>query len=124
MNFNRDKILRDFSQFKGRILAILLFGSTLTGEQHVRSDIDICLVAPASNPDELFKEILKMDVTERYDVKIFELLPLGLKGRILEDHIVVWTRDKYELSYYLYKWKKIWLDQKLSLRKLGFEIYS
>jgi|GEM_PF-5844726 len=69
-------------------------------------------------------EFLKMDVTERYDVKIFELLPLGLKGRILEDHIVVWTRDKYELSYYLYKWKKIWLDQKLSLRKLGFEIYS
>ncbi len=115
---------RDFSQFKDKVLAILLFGSRVEGDQHGRSDIDVCLVAPDSDQDELFTEILKSRLTEKYDVKIFELLPLKLKGTILENHRVIWTRDEFDLSYYLHKWMGVWDDQRLSLKKLGIEIFS
>ncbi len=120
----KKEIERDFSQFKSKTLGILLFGSRVNEDRHKNSDIDICLVAPNYNSENLFTEILKSRVTEKYDVKIFELLPLKLKGTILENHRVIWSSDEDELSYYLHKWRSIWEDQKLSLKKLGIKIFS
>ena len=118
------EIERDFSHFKSKVLGIILFGSRVNREEHERSDVDICLVAPDYNSGKLFNEIIKSRVTERYDVKIFELLPLKLKGTILENHRIIWSKDEKELSYYLHKWRRVWEDQKLSLRKLGIKIFS
>ncbi len=118
------QIDKDFAQFKSKVFAILLFGSHARNEQTERSDIDVCLVIKDGDANEVFKEILRSGLTKKYDIKIFENLPLGLKGEIIENHIIVWAKDKYELSYYFYKFRKMWKDQKLSLKKLGMKIFD
>jgi predicted nucleotidyltransferase len=118
------KINTDFEKFKKDIFAILLFGSYSITEQTRYSDIDICLVAGGFDTKNLFSKILESGLTNKYDIKIFERLPLKIKGMILEHHIVVWTRDREDLSYYFYKFRKIWEDQKLSLKKLGMKIFK
>lgn len=119
------QIEMDFANFKKDIIGIILFGSYAIGEATKRSDIDICLVLGSKKLlKEIFNKILTTRLTEKYDIKIFESLPLSLKGEILDNGVVVWARDQYELSYYLYKWKRIWQDQKISLNKLGIKIFD
>ena len=118
------QIEKDFSIFKSRVLGILLFGSVVKGDTTKRSDIDICLVVGNRNVKEVFDILLESNLTSKYDVKIFETLPLKLKGEILENNIEIWAKDEFELSYYLHKYRKIWEDQKLSLRKLHLEIFQ
>ncbi len=121
---NLKDIEKDFSCFKDSILGILLFGSKANGTHNKRSDVDVCLIAGGkNNADKLFGDILKTNLTGKYDIKIFELLPLKLKGSILENHRIVWAKDRNELDYYLYKTGRIWNDQKTSLKKLGLEMY-
>jgi len=117
-------IEKDFSTYKDKVLGILLYGSKASGTHHERSDTDICLVAGDYDGDLLFKELITSNLTAKYDVKIFETLPLKIKGSILDNHKVIYSRDKPELSYYLHKWRDIWEDQERSLRKLGLEMYS
>jgi len=118
----KERILKDFDSFKGGVLGIVLFGSQAVDRGMERSDIDVCLVAPGMAPKELFGKILESRVTQGYDVKIFETLPLYLKGEVLEDGEIVWTSDEGELSYYFYKWRRILNDQKLAYKKLGIEV--
>lgn len=118
------KISKDFEILKGNVLGILLFGSHAVEYETVRSDIDVCIVAPKAKPKEIFDQILKTTLPGEYDIKIFETLPLKIKGDIIDNHIIAWTRDRGELTYYLYKWRKIWEDQKMALRGEGMEIFS
>lgn len=118
------EIEKDFEGFKEKTLGIILFGSRADKTHHGRSDIDICLVAGEYHPGKLFQEILKTNLSAKYGIKIFELLPLKLKGSILDNHRVVWSRDAAGLSYYLYKANRIWNDQKISLKKLGIKMFS
>lgn len=118
----KDQILKDFDSFKGEVLGIILFGSQALNRGLERSDIDICLVAPEKDTKELFEKILESRVTESYDVKIFETLPLYMKGEVLESAKIVWATDKSELSYYFYKWRRLLNDQELAYKKLGIEV--
>ena len=118
------QIEKDFSIFKSKVLGILLFGSLARGDATERSDIDVCLVVGNREVKEVFDMLLESNLTSKYDVKIFETLPLKLKGEILENNIEIWAKDEFELSYYLHKYRKIWEDQKLALRKLGLKIFE
>ncbi len=117
-------ISRDFAFLRGKVLGILLFGSHVYGGESVRSDVDVCIVAPETNSKELFDMILATRLPERYDIKIFEALPLKMKGTILDDHVIVWSSDLGELTYYLHRWVRIWGDQKMALRRVGVEVFS
>lgn len=117
------EIENNFQFLKGKVFAILLFGSFVRGEETSRSDIDICLVLKDMPKKKVWNEVLESGLTEKYDIKIFETLPLKLKAEVIENHEIVWSKDEYELSYYFFKWKKIWEDQKISLRKLDFKIF-
>ncbi|MCD6485388.1 MAG: nucleotidyltransferase domain-containing protein, partial [Candidatus Odinarchaeota archaeon] len=59
------------------ILAVLLFGSQLFPEYVTnRSDIDICVVAPnVKNHFDLQLELYRLVRNDKYDIKVFELLP-------------------------------------------------
>ncbi|MBN2251386.1 MAG: nucleotidyltransferase domain-containing protein [Candidatus Altiarchaeota archaeon] len=118
------EIEEDYAAFKGEVLGILLYGSALEGRAHKGSDIDICLVAGKNNADNVFDKLIATNLTAKYDVKIFELLPLKVKGSILENHKVIWSPDEAELSYYLHKWRRMWEDQKTSLKKLGLKMFT
>ena len=83
------------------VLAIILFGSCVYGRQHKHSDIDIWIVAPEGI------DILEIDLPEKYDVHIFEKLPLFLKAEVLKNGKILYVRDKREFYYYIRKWKKL-----------------
>lgn len=111
-----ETLKRDFSFLKRRkdVLAVLLFGSHAKGEQDRRSDLDICLVAPSCRDRlGLLKEVYRnLDVHgKKYDVRIFEDLPLYMKAEVMESNKPIHVKDLYELHEYFYFFRKLWLDQ-------------
>jgi len=115
----------DFKKFAGECMGILLFGSYAEGRQNRRSDIDVCIVRPHGH---LVDRILR-DLGGKYDLKVFEELPLYIQVDIIDNHIPIYAND--EMNYYFYKKMKIWkdmerriegnkfksIDEKMELRK-------
>ncbi|MEA2075146.1 MAG: nucleotidyltransferase domain-containing protein [Euryarchaeota archaeon] len=111
----RRKVREDFRFLfdNSLVLGVLLYGSVVTGESNERSDIDICVVAPsASDRVELSRGIMTNVRDERYDVRVFELMPLYLRMEVVEHGEVVHAQDIYELYEYFYTFRKLWDDQK------------
>ena len=107
------KAKRDFQFLQERVLGTLVFGSWARGEASDRSDIDLCIVAPrASDPGALWREALSQIQDSRYEVRIFELLPLYIKMAVIEEGVVVYSRDVLELYEYFYPFRRVWEDQK------------
>lgn len=107
------RIRKDFEPILQDIDGILLYGSWATGEEHEGSDIDICLVAPQSNDSILLqRKAFALIRDGRYDVRIFELLPLYLKAEVMEKGVVVYSHNLGELYEYFYFFRKLWSDQK------------
>jgi hypothetical protein len=106
-------VKEDFSFLEKKVLGILLYGSTQRNEYNEKSDIDICIVAPKQEPRKILKEVFrKVDVYgKKYDVRIFEELPLYIKIEIIRNHTVVFG-DIYDLYEYFYSIRKLWDDQK------------
>jgi hypothetical protein len=100
------------------VLAMLLFGSAARDDTDLRSDRDICIVAPELRAARTRRLILRtifdrLDVTgKRYDLWFFEELPLYLKMQVIEHHEVIFCRDLPALYEYLYFYRKLWGDQK------------
>lgn len=117
----KKKINQEFDFLKNDIEGILLFGSYALGFANSHSDIDVCLVLGNRVPKKIFYKILSSPITEKYDIKLFEILPLYMKGEIIENNIIVWAKNESELSYYLYPWRKLWNDQKIAYKKMNIE---
>ena len=103
------------SFWEERIMGVMLYGSYARGEETARSDIDLCIVAPQV-PDfkraDLWLRFLSRLRDDRYDVRIFEILPLYMKIAVIEEGIVVHSRDTPELYEYFYPFRRDWGDQK------------
>jgi len=112
-----EKIMEDFKPFKDEVEGILLFGSSVKNQKTQRSDIDICLVKPKS--DDILLKVFE-EVGGKYDVKIFEKLPLTLQIDIIKNHRVLFG-DEVELSYYFYRYRKLWKDNKQRIEKHSFK---
>ncbi len=108
----------DFLKKDREVEAILLYGSFARDEQNIRSDIDICIVAPTlKNPEEfanLLGRIWRNINANKYDVRIFEELPLYIKIDVIRNHKVVFSRKPSELYFYFYHYRKIWSDQSIN----------
>lgn len=104
-------IEKDFQFLKDKILALLLFGSRAIKKQHEKSDYDICIVKPESK--EIIREVFrKINVNEKkYDVHLFEELPLYMKMRVINNHEVIFSKNIYDLYEYFYFYRKLWKDQ-------------
>jgi hypothetical protein len=102
----------------GRILAVLLFGSGAKEQADGRSDRDLCIVAPGIRDKGGMRLILRkiyenIDVIgKRYDIWLFEELPLYMRVQVIENHKVVFCKDLPSLYEYFYFYRKIWEDQK------------
>jgi len=97
---------RDFGMFKDGALGILLFGSSARREDVEMSDIDICIVRPAN--DGLLTEMNQV-LGRKYDIKVFENLPLYIQIEIIRDHRIIYG-DEIELSAYFYRFRRLWAD--------------
>jgi predicted nucleotidyltransferase len=107
------KAKRDFQFLQERVLGTLVFGSWARGEASERSDIDLCIVAPMEKePASLWIDAISMIQDSRYEVRIFELLPLYMKMAVIEEGVVVCSRDVLELYEYFYPFRRLWGDQK------------
>jgi uncharacterized protein len=96
-----------------RARGVLLYGSHARGEAGQRSDIDLCVVAPeATDKAALWREFISHLHDNRYDVRIFELLPLHIKIAVIEEGLVMYSRDELELYEYLHPFRREWEDQK------------
>ena len=104
----KDVIYRDFEFLKDDVLAVLLFGSAVDCSSS--RDIDVCIVSPEGyDIREVFKRV---DVVgKKYDVWLFEELPLYMKIEVIEKHVIVFCRDELELYEYFYHFRKLWKDQ-------------
>jgi len=126
-----EKLKRDFSWVEDdkSILAVLLFGSKVSEEDHSRSDVDLAIVVPGSSnfyydcegvSDEkadssevlgkVFREV--NTASKDYDVHVFEELPLHIQIDIIHEHQIVYTSDKYGMYEYFYNYRQLWKDQK------------
>ena len=104
------KILIDQFSIEG----ILIFGSYAKENQTNKSDIDICIVAPNEDNYQIYTFLsanLNI-VAKKYDIKFFRDLPLYLKIQIIEEGIVIFSRDELDLYEYFYPYRKLWADQK------------
>ncbi|MFQ5821401.1 MAG: nucleotidyltransferase domain-containing protein [Candidatus Heimdallarchaeota archaeon] len=84
------------------VLAILAFGSAVSGENTVRSDVDVCIVTPGAH-DKV--EVLRRawrHVGGKYDLWLFEELPLYIQTEILQKHQIIYCFDIPALFEYFY----------------------
>lgn len=112
------ELRKDFEFIKDEVEGVLLFGSAVKGKLTTRSDIDIALVRPSTR-SVLFKVFER--VGGKYDIKIFEDLPLHIKMDIINNHQVI-IGGEVELSYYFYRFRKEWKD--MEHRVLGNQFKS
>lgn len=87
-----------------KILAIILFGSYARSERH--SDIDVCLVM---KPDgyanlELSEKKLEflIDVSDKFDIQVFQQLPIYIRIRILKEGKIIFCKNMdllYDLAF-------------------------
>lgn len=102
-----------------RILGIILYGSYAVGEQHIQSDIDICIVAPKTKLYPLYDVIMKQfpGDLENFDIRFFEELPLLIRQKIVNHGIILYSRDKGELSeYFFFSTRKEYEDYQYRLK--------
>ncbi len=94
-------------------LGVLLYGSHVRGEAGPGSDIDLCIVAPqAADRAALWRNFISHLHDDRYDVRIFETLPLHIKMAVIEEGLVLHSRDDLELYEYFSSFRREWEDQK------------
>jgi len=110
------QILNDFKEIIPYIKAILVFGSQIKGYSGKDSDIDICIIP--KDAEKVYNFILKLN-KPRYDIVIYDYCPWYLRGEILENHRIVYADDMDEVDFFIYKQRKIWLDQKRRQYKLN-----
>lgn len=93
-------------------LAVYLFGSHAHGRAHQASDVDVCLIAGGPEAVEALSRQALARTTSRMDVKVFEEMPLWLKGEILDEGRLLWARDAAALHDYLWRFRRIWEDER------------
>lgn len=99
--------------WKELALGVLLYGSHIRGEACPGSDIDLCIVAPqAADRAALWRNFISHLHDDRYDVHIFETLPLHIKMAVIEEGLVLHSRDDLELYEYFSSFRREWEDQK------------
>lgn len=106
------QFLRDLF-WQNRVQSVLLYGSRARSEAGPGSDIDLCIVAPeAADKAKLWREFISHLRDGPYDVRIFELLPLHIKTAVIEEGLVVYSKDILELYEYFHPFRREWEDQK------------
>jgi len=120
MKLKIDEIKKDFKLlFENEgIQSILLYGSYVNGKPHLKSDVDICVVTPncktIKQKSEMLGYIWGNVNAEKYDIRLFEELPLYIKISVIKNYKIIYTKDLAELQYYFYVYRKLWEGQSVN----------
>jgi len=98
-----DRKLRKRLEDDKDVLAVILFGSAARGKEF--SDIDLCIVLnkQKSNLSMSEKRLKYLSIAgDRFDIQIFQQLPIYLRSKILGEGKVIFCRNEkrlYELAF-------------------------
>lgn len=104
-----EELRRDLAKLKG--FDTVVYGSYCTTDFNKRSDIDVAVITRKTSPDTNRKIWSRLvgQAPDKYDIKLFELLPLEIKISIANKHVVVFG-DGLDISEYFYHFRKLWVD--------------
>jgi hypothetical protein len=109
---------KDIQELENNVFAILIYGSYVRGEAHQRSDIDVCIVLKSNKKEKIrniFRKILRISAkNEKYDIRIFEQMPLFMRIGVIENGEVIYAKNLSELNEYFYFFRKLWQDQSVN----------
>jgi len=109
---------KDLEEIKNNVFAILIYGSYAVGDFNTRSDVDACVVLKNNDKEEIkniYRKILRISSkNEKYDIRIFEQMPLFMKNQVIKNGKIIHVKDKAGLEEYFYFFRKIWNDQSLN----------
>ncbi len=115
-----NQIREDFSFIKAnpKILGVILYGSTIYGKHHQRSDIDICIVTKYKKLVKGYNFIMEnlRNNLNVYDIRFFKEFPLTIQGEIIEHGIPIISTDIYELYEYFFPFRKRYEDWKIKVK--------
>lgn len=114
-----EELKSNFKEFGNLCEGILLFGSYAKNRPTRRSDIDIGLIKPSKG----VLNALYEKFGGKYDIQIFENLPLYIKMDIIKHHITIYG-DELELSEYFYFFRKLWKDMRLRIEENQFKTFE
>ncbi|NHJ15317.1 MAG: nucleotidyltransferase domain-containing protein [Candidatus Thorarchaeota archaeon] len=104
--------------------AVLLFGSRARKDASVRSDTDICVVAQGVSDrkemSELLGSIWRIIDANKYEVWLFEEMPLYMQVEVINHHVILHCRDVPALFEYFYQFRKRWQSQ-AERQEMAFE---
>jgi len=81
------------SEWKNKVKEIWLFGSSVTGERSVRSDIDIVVLFKKDLDNKettRFRLRISREFSKQIDIQVFNNLPEKIQKSILKNHKVLW----------------------------------
>ncbi|MFX1572834.1 MAG: nucleotidyltransferase family protein [Promethearchaeota archaeon] len=103
---------------------VVIYGSRVEGGVRPKSDIDIAIISYETEKEQniaLQKELLGI-FPLKYDIRIFELLPIYIQISIIENYKVIFG-DPLEISEYFYSFRKKWDDCKYRILSNQFSSY-
>jgi len=105
--------IREKLKFLKEKYDVVAYGSYVEGGMRPNSDIDIVVISHQTNKELNIKlqEELLGKLPLKYEVRIFELLPIHIQISIIENYRVVYG-DLLEISEYFYQYRKKWDDCK------------
>ncbi len=106
---NLQQLKKDLNNFNG--FEVIVFGSYAAETTTPRSDIDVAIITRCPDREENKKIWLTTlgKAPEKYEVKIFELLPLPVQISIIRNYKIVYGNSSI-LSEYFYYYRKLWND--------------
>ena len=104
---------------------VVIYGSYVEGGVRPNSDIDIAVLSYKTEKDENIKlhEELLGKFPLKYDIRIFELLPIYIQISIIKNYIVIFG-NLLEISEYFYFFRKKWDDCKHRILSNQFSSYQ
>lgn len=113
----KEYVRKDFGFLQKEVLGVLVYGSHARGDSTPRSDIDVCVVIGRPSTVKGMGEVLRkvwrnvnLD-KHKYDVKLFEELPLKIKKSVIEEGKIV-VGERLEIYEYFYRFRKLFRSQK------------
>lgn len=117
------KIKKDLEKLKK--YETIIYGSYASNNLTPRSDIDIGIITREKDEKKnrkIWHNILGQ-APEKYDIRVFELMPLNIKISIINNFKVVWG-DRKEISEYFYHFRKLWKETKFRYKENQFKSWK
>lgn len=87
-----NEVIKETKYF-GRIRKLILYGSTISNERRINSDVDIAVVFDKIDIREATKFRIKVNFIDKVDIQVYNILPAKIKKEIDLKGKVLWKKE-------------------------------